>query len=223
MRTRTCSPSGQDESRQGALYRDGRRRTTPRRRENGEEGISLGIDLGSVVDRQSLSYDPMMLGEDRRVLFGAKAAQERGRALDVGEQKRHRAGGQSHRHILVGRLTWGRSEIPGRNRGKSRSDSSQLPVVGRPGEGRSPGQGGQARRLTRARDPRQVASQGGRSRGIRVRPIGRGGIDRYRVDCWLLHSCAKSQEPKACVSLTRLSSRQPPSWTWLWSPVLPDA
>ncbi len=81
-------------------YRAGRERRgelargldRPRRgREGEEERVALRVHLDAAVCRGRLADQPPVLGERRRIGLGAELVQQRGRALDVGEEKGDRA------------------------------------------------------------------------------------------------------------------------------------
>ncbi len=92
--------------RQRALGGDRRRHGILGGTERDEERIALGVDLPAVVGGEGLPLQALAGGQDVAVAFPVPAYQP-GRALDVGEQQRHRArGGRFARqrigqHVLV--------------------------------------------------------------------------------------------------------------------------
>ena len=65
-----------------------------RRRKDGEESVSLGVDLRSGVSADGGPQDVSMHGKQRRIRI-AECGKKPSRALDVGEQERHRTGRQT--------------------------------------------------------------------------------------------------------------------------------
>jgi hypothetical protein len=64
-----------------------------RGRKGKEEGVSLGVDLDTALYRTGLADQTTMLGQRHGIRLGTQLVQQAGRALDVGEQERHCAGG----------------------------------------------------------------------------------------------------------------------------------
>jgi hypothetical protein len=67
-------------------------------REGDEERVPLGVDLHTALGGERSSEDAAVLGERLGVGVGPELAQEAGGPLDIGEQERHRPGGQVPRH-----------------------------------------------------------------------------------------------------------------------------
>ena len=69
-----------------------RRVERPRRgRERVEERVALGVDLDAAEAPEDLPEDVALLAEDSGVALVAELVEEARRALDVREEKRHRA------------------------------------------------------------------------------------------------------------------------------------
>jgi hypothetical protein len=60
--------------------------------EGEEEGISLGVDLDSAFRGTGLANQAPVVGQDGGIALCTELVQEPRRALDVGEEKRDRAG-----------------------------------------------------------------------------------------------------------------------------------
>ncbi len=69
-----------------------------RGREGEEKGIALRVDFDAVVASASISYQAAMLGECFRIALGAEFLEQPRRALDVGEEKGDRSGGEITPH-----------------------------------------------------------------------------------------------------------------------------
>ena len=67
-------------------------------REGEEEGVALGVDLGSALRRARLTDDAPVLGERLRVTLGAELVEQPRRALDVGEDECDGARGEVCAH-----------------------------------------------------------------------------------------------------------------------------
>ena len=62
-----------------------------RGRKSDEEGVALGVNLDSAVTRRGLSHCAAVLRKGIGVRLGPHLVQQLRRALDIGEQERHRA------------------------------------------------------------------------------------------------------------------------------------
>jgi hypothetical protein len=60
--------------------------------EDNEEGVALRVDLRPAMLVEGGPEQPAMLRERLLLAFGAELLQELRRALDVGEEERHRSG-----------------------------------------------------------------------------------------------------------------------------------
>ena len=70
-----------------------------------EEGVALGVDLLAVVQPERLAHDPSVRPQQLGVLIVAQLLEQAGAALDVAEEKRHRAGRKvGHRRHTLSRL-----------------------------------------------------------------------------------------------------------------------
>ena len=67
------------------LHLDSSGNAGARRRKYGEERITLGIDLLTVMDGQGVPDEPMMVGEDLRIRI-TQTLKHRGGALDVSKR-----------------------------------------------------------------------------------------------------------------------------------------
>ena len=84
--------------------RDGGGERGGRGGEGDEERVALRVDLDAAAGAEGGAQDAPVLGERVGVALGAERVQELRRALDVGEEERHRPGGQCalHRGIMHG-------------------------------------------------------------------------------------------------------------------------
>jgi hypothetical protein len=80
---------------QPALCVRGCRDGVDRRRENGEEAVALSIDVDAAVASDGRSKDVVVLIQDIRPSIAQRSGQVRG-CLDVGDQERDGAGGQTY-------------------------------------------------------------------------------------------------------------------------------
>ena len=91
-RARVQAHTHADRSRLEALasHPRGRRRPSGCRKRD-EERVALRVDLDAAVRRRRLAHDPPVLGERVRVARRPERVEQARRALDVGEEQRHRA------------------------------------------------------------------------------------------------------------------------------------
>ena len=83
-----------------------REQRLPRVGEGDEEGVALRVDLDPAVRRERRSQRAPVLSQRVCVPLGAQLVQQRGRALDVGEQERDGAGRQiAHQRASSGTLS----------------------------------------------------------------------------------------------------------------------
>jgi hypothetical protein len=73
------------------LRLSGRLQRTGRGWKGDEEGVALGAHLDPPVAGEGLAHKTAVLGQGLRVCLGPQLVQEPRRALDVGEEERHRA------------------------------------------------------------------------------------------------------------------------------------
>ena len=83
--------------RKGSLRRDSRPHGISRSGECYQEGIPLGVDFLPVPFGERIAEDPPVFCQDFRVPAVAEAPEERGGALDVGEEEGDRPGRQAGR------------------------------------------------------------------------------------------------------------------------------
>jgi hypothetical protein len=74
---------------------------TLRAGEGEEEGVSLGIDLGSALGGTGVPDHPAVLGERLSVRLGAELVEQSRRPLDVGEEKSDRSRGEIGSHAGI--------------------------------------------------------------------------------------------------------------------------
>ena len=75
------------------LRLDGRRGTSARRGEHGEERVALGVDFLPVVRREHQTEEPVVIGQDTGIRV-PEPLKHRGGTLDVSEEEGKRLRGQ---------------------------------------------------------------------------------------------------------------------------------